>query len=132
MVRIEPAGRIILSRFLETNEEFLARKQQRRHSTRKEEKNMKLKLRDKQLPPVQLRLVVPAELKERLDEYVGFVHGISGREVETREVAVEMLEQFIASDREFRRWQKRNQASLQKGKLNDGQRGAQINGQVSA
>ena len=45
---------------------------------------MKLKLREKELPPVQLRLVVPAGLKEMLDEYVGFVREGSGREVEAR------------------------------------------------
>jgi hypothetical protein len=45
---------------------------------------MKLKLREKELPPVQLRLVVPAGLKEMLDQYVTFVHEGSAREVEAR------------------------------------------------
>jgi hypothetical protein len=67
---------------------------------------MKLRLKEKELPPVQLRLVVPAVLKARLDRYVMFVREKSGREVEVREVAVEMLAQFMEADREFKRRQK--------------------------
>ena len=72
---------------------------------------MKLKLREKELPPVQLRLVVPAGLKEMLDKYVAFVHEGSGREVEAREIAVEILAQFMESDRQFKQWQRRDRRS---------------------
>jgi hypothetical protein len=41
-----------------------------------------------------------------LDRYVAFVSQTSRRKVEGRKVAVEMLEQFMASDRDFRQWRK--------------------------
>ena len=93
---------------------------------------MKLKLREKELPPVQLRLVVPATLRASLEEYVAFVREKSGSEVEVREVAVEMLSQFIEADREFKQWQKRGQGPQQVRRLGGGQRSSQINGQASA
>lgn len=84
---------------------------------------MKLRLKDRELPPVQLRLAVPAPVKEMLEQYVGFVRGAYGREVDSREVAVEILAQFMESDREFKQWQKRGQKlELRRG---------QVNGQVS-
>ena len=93
---------------------------------------MKLKLREKELPPVQLRLVVPAGLKEMLDEYLGFVRESSGREVEAREIAVEMLAQFMESDRQFKRWQRRGQKSAVQRSLRGSQRAVQVNGEASA
>lgn len=93
---------------------------------------MKLKLREKELPPVQLRLVVPAGLKKMLDKYVAFVHEGSGREVEAREIAVEMLVQFMVSDRQFKHWQRRDQKlALQRG-LRGSQSSVQVNGEGSA
>lgn len=93
---------------------------------------MKLKLREKEQPPVQLRLVVPAGLKDMLDKYAVFVRDASGREVEAREIAVEMLGQFIASDRQFRQWQKRDQKPAQQRSVRGAQRGVEVNGQASA
>ena len=93
---------------------------------------MKLKLREKELPPVQLRLVVPAGLKEMLDEYVAFVHEGSGREVEAREIAVEMLAQFMESDRQFKRWQRRDQKPALQRSVRGSQRAVQVNGEASA
>ena len=96
------------------------------------EPTMKLKLREKELPPVQLRLVVPAGLKKMLDKYVAFVHEGSGREVEAREIAVEMLVQFMVSDRQFKHWQRRDQKlALQRG-LRGSQSSVQVNGEGSA
>ena len=93
---------------------------------------MKLKLREKELPPVQLRLVIPAALKHNLDQYLALVRQRSGREVECRDIAVEMLAQFIESDREFKQWQKGGQASQQKRRLSGVQKNTEVNGQVSA
>jgi hypothetical protein len=90
---------------------------------------MKLKLRERELPPVQLRLVVPATLKATLDEYMAFVREKSGREVEVREVAVEMLAQFIEADREFRQRQKRGQRPNLQRTLRGGKGVVQVNGQ---
>ena len=93
---------------------------------------MKLKLREKELPPVQLRLVVPAGLKEMLEKYVAFVHEASGREVEGRQIAVEILGQFMESDRQFKQWQRRGQNSAMQRSLRGCQRAVQINGEASA
>ena len=93
---------------------------------------MKLKLKQKELPPVQLRLVIPAALKQKLDEYVAFVHDRSGREVEAREIAAEMLVQFIESDRDFKRWQRRDQLRGQKDRGPAVQKPGQVNGHASA
>ena len=41
---------------------------------------MKLRLKDKDLPPVQLRLTLPGSLKASLDEYVGYLHDSLHRE----------------------------------------------------
>jgi hypothetical protein len=73
---------------------------------------MKLKLKEKELPAVQLLLALPAAAKQMLDRYVAFVAKTSGRDVEGREIVVEMLEQFMASDRDFRQWQKLAQKSV--------------------
>jgi hypothetical protein len=47
---------------------------------------------------------MPAAAKQILDRYVTFVGRTS--KVEALQIAVEMLEQFMASDRDFRQWQK--------------------------
>ena len=41
---------------------------------------MKLRLKDKDLPPVQLRLTLPGSLKASLDEYVAYLHAKLQRE----------------------------------------------------
>jgi hypothetical protein len=93
---------------------------------------MKLKLKERELPPAQLRLVVPAKLKGTLEEYIAFVREKSGREVEVREVAVEMLAQFIEADREFKQQQKRGQKPDLQRTLRGGKGAVQVNGQASA
>ena len=93
---------------------------------------MKLKLREKELPPVQLRLVVPAGLKEMLDKYVAFVQEGSGREVEARQIAVEILAQFMESDRQFKQWQRRDQKPALQRSVRGSQSAVQFNGEASA
>ncbi len=93
---------------------------------------MKLKLREKELPPVQLRLVVPAGLKEKLDKYVAFVQEGSGREVEARQIALEILAQFMESDRQFKQWQRRDQKPALQRSVRGSQRAVQVNGEASA
>lgn len=70
---------------------------------------MKLRLKDKDLPPVQLRLTLPGSLKASLDEYVGYLHDSLHRETDTKEVAIEMLKHFVDSDRDFRGWRTRRE-----------------------
>ena len=89
---------------------------------------MKLKLKEKALPPAQLRLVMPAATKQMLDRYVAFVGQTSGFEVEAREVAVEMLEQFMASDRDFRPWQELAEKSVFESHESRIEKSPQVNG----
>ena len=70
---------------------------------------MKLRLKDKNFPPVQLRLTLPGSLKASLDEYVGYLHDSLNRETDAKEVAIEMLKHFVDSDRDFRGWRSRRE-----------------------
>ncbi len=70
---------------------------------------MKLRLKDKDLPPVQLRLTLPGSLKASLDEYVRYLHDSLHRETDAKEVAIEMLKHFVESDRDFRGWRSRRE-----------------------
>jgi len=85
---------------------------------------MKLRLKDKDLPPVQLRLTLPGSLKASLDEYVGYLHDTLHRETDAKEVAIEMLKHFVESDRDFRSWRSQEgegaERSAQKGERNGG------------
>jgi hypothetical protein len=93
---------------------------------------MKLRLKEKELAPVQLRLVVPGALKAALEQYVKFVREKSEREVEMRGIAIEILAQFMESDREFKQWQKSGQTTGLLRKQGGGKADGQVNGQVSA
>lgn len=67
---------------------------------------MKLRLKEKELPRAQLRLTLPGNLKASLDEYLVYLRDSSHREAELKEVALEMLRQFVETDRDFRTWRK--------------------------
>ncbi len=67
-----------------------------------------------------------------LDKYVTFVHEGLGREVEAREIVVEMIAQFMESDRQFRQWQRRDQKKALQRRLGGSQRAGQVNGEASA
>ena len=67
---------------------------------------MKLKLKEKELPPAQLRLTLPGNLKASLDEYLLYLRDTSHRGADLKEVALEMLRQFVETDRDFRMWRK--------------------------
>jgi hypothetical protein len=74
---------------------------------------MKLRLKEKEQPSVQLRLTLPGSLKESLDEYVGYLRDKLQRETDCKEVAIEMLKHFVESDRDFRIWRsRRSEGSL--------------------
>ncbi len=89
---------------------------------------MKLKLKDKELPQAQLRLTLPGNLKASLDEYLVYLGDTSHREAELKEVALEMLRQFVETDRDFRTWRKERGrtevAGAQSGVVGDRQNGA--------
>lgn len=67
---------------------------------------MKLRLKEKELPPAQLRLTLPGNLKASLDEYLVYLRDTSHREAELKEVTLEMLRQFMETDRAFKAWRK--------------------------
>ena len=89
---------------------------------------MKLRLKDKELPPAQLRLTLPGNLKASLDEYLVYLGDTSRREAELKEVALEMLRQFVETDRDFRTWRKERGrtevAGVQSGVVGERQNGA--------
>jgi hypothetical protein len=72
---------------------------------------MKLRLKEKELPPAQLRLTLPGNLKASLDEYLGYLRDTSQREAELKEVTLEMLRQFVETDRDFKAWRKERSGS---------------------
>jgi hypothetical protein len=83
---------------------------------------MKLRLKERELPPVQLRLTLPGSLKDSLDDYVGYLHDKLQRDSDCKEVAIEMLKHFVESDRDFSNWRSRraeeSPGSSQAGKKN--------------
>ena len=89
---------------------------------------MKLRLKEKEMPPVQLRLLLPGALNEMLNRYVEYVRQASGREVEPKEIVVEILHQFVESDRDFRKSQKRSLTPMQDRAVKKVQQPRQVNG----
>ncbi|HLK80739.1 MAG TPA: DUF2274 domain-containing protein [Xanthobacteraceae bacterium] len=92
---------------------------------------MKLKLKDKELPPAQLRLTLPGNLKGSLDEYLVYLRDTSHREPDLKEVALEMLRQFVETDRDFRTWRKQRAGTEVLG-AESGPAGERQNGVVGA
>jgi hypothetical protein len=85
---------------------------------------MKLRLKDRDLPPVQLRLTLPGTLKASLDEYVAYLHAKLQRDTDCKEVAIEMLKHFVESDRDFRIWRSRQADSLERSAQKEERNGA--------
>jgi hypothetical protein len=72
---------------------------------------MKIGKIEKERPPVQVRLSVPAVLHERLSDYVGYYRHVHGEEAELKAIMIEMLRSVVDADRDFQHWLK-----LQSGK----------------
>jgi len=92
---------------------------------------MKLKLKDKELPPAQLRLTLPGNLKASLDEYLLYLRDTWHREADLKEIALEMLRQFVETDRDFRMW-RRQRAGTEVSGVQSGVVGERQNGAVGA
>src|SRR5262245_47006717 len=90
-------------------------------------RTMKLKL--KGTSPIQRRLALRATVK--VTHYLVFVGQPSGRKVEAREIAVRILEQFMASDRDFRQWQKMVRKSAFESHESRTEKSPQMNGEPS-
>ena len=76
---------------------------------------MKLKLKDKELPQAQLRLTLPGNLKASLDEYLLYLRDTSHREADLKEIALEMLRQFVETDRDFKMWRRERAGAAMSG-----------------
>lgn len=68
---------------------------------------MKIGKIEKERPPVQVRLSVPALLHERLSNYVGYYRHVHGEEAELKAIMIEMLRSVVDADRDFQHWLKR-------------------------
>ncbi len=69
---------------------------------------MKLAKLEKQLPSAQVNVTLPGGLKVQLDGYAAYYQNVHGETIGVRKLIVEILRNFIDSDREFHSWLKRN------------------------
>jgi hypothetical protein len=69
---------------------------------------MKLSKVEKQLPSSQVNITLPGKLKAELDGYAAYYHDIHGDAIGIRKIIVEIVRNFVESDREFQAWLKRH------------------------
>jgi hypothetical protein len=69
---------------------------------------MRLSKVEKQLPSAQVNLTLPGKLKLELDGYAAYYNHIHGEAIGIRRIIVEIVRNFVESDREFQAWLKRN------------------------
>jgi hypothetical protein len=69
---------------------------------------MKLAKLEKQLPSAQVNITLPGRLKTELDGYAAYYQQIHGEAIGVRRLIVEIVRNFVDSDREFQSWLKRN------------------------
>jgi hypothetical protein len=67
---------------------------------------MKIGRIEKERPPVQVRLSVPAALHERLSDYVNYYGHVHGEAAELKAIMIEMLRSVVYADRDFQHWLK--------------------------
>ncbi len=69
---------------------------------------MKLNKVEKQVPSAQVNVTLPGKLKLELDSYAAYYQQIHGEAISIRRLMVEIVRNFIESDREFQSWLKRH------------------------
>ena len=69
---------------------------------------MKLAKLEKQLPSAQVNITLPGRLKTELDGYAAYYQQIHGEAIGVRRLIVEIVRNFVESDREFQAWLKRH------------------------
>ena len=74
---------------------------------------MKLRPIVQDLPPVPLRLKLPGELHAALARYAEYYRHEHGAPIEVPALMVEMLRTFLATDRDFRGWQRNGQGTAE-------------------
>ena len=67
---------------------------------------MKIGRIEKEKPPVQVRLSVPAAIHERLGQYVAYYQHVHGDEADLKAIMIEMLRSVVDGDRGFQHWLK--------------------------
>jgi hypothetical protein len=67
---------------------------------------MKIGRIEKDKPPVQVRLSVPAAIHERLGQYVAYYQHVHGDEADLKAIMIEMLRSVVDGDRGFQHWLK--------------------------
>jgi hypothetical protein len=67
---------------------------------------MKIGRIEKEKPPVQVRLSVPATINELLGHYVSYYRHVHGDDADLKALMIEMLRSVLDSDREFQHWLK--------------------------
>jgi len=83
---------------------------------------MKLRPIVKDLPPVPLRLKLPGDLHAALGRYVEYYQHEHGAAIALPDLLVEMVRTFVATDRDFRAWQRNGQgkAGMASGRRTEG------------
>jgi len=69
---------------------------------------MRLSKVEKQLPSAQVNVTLPGKLKLELDSYAAYYNHIHGEAIGIRRIIVEIVRNFVESDREFQAWLKRH------------------------
>jgi hypothetical protein len=69
---------------------------------------MRLSKVEKQLPSAQVNVTLPGKLKLELDGYAAYYNHIHGEAIGIRRIIVEIVRNFVESDREFQAWLKRH------------------------
>ncbi len=69
---------------------------------------MRLSKVEKQLPSAQVNVTLPGKLKLELDGYAAYYNHIHGEAIGIRRIIVEIVRNFVESDREFQVWLKRH------------------------
>ena len=72
---------------------------------------MRLNKLEKQLPSEQVNITLPGKLKTELDGYAAYYQQIHGDAIGIRRIIVEIVRNFVESDREFQAWLKRQSNS---------------------
>jgi hypothetical protein len=68
---------------------------------------MRLNKVEQQLKSAQVNITLPGRLKAELDRYAAYYQHIHGDAIGIRRIIVEIVRNFVESDREFQTWLKR-------------------------
>lgn len=69
---------------------------------------MRLSKVERQLPSAQVNVTLPGKLKLELDGYAAYYNHVHGEAIGIRRIIVEIVRDFVESDREFQAWLKRH------------------------